>query len=186
MSDINGKVNNTQNVKGTVSNTKSLSGSTSVNIGLIPNVQIGTTTSLEMGQEAYVELDDNSTRLNPIFNFGIPKGEPGEKGETGKDGVDGQDGYTPVKGVDYFTEEDIDSLNIASKEYVDNAIVNAELGGGGDLSNYYTKEEIDNKIPNLEDYALKSEIPDVSAYQTEEEVTALINEAIGGIENGSY
>lgn len=39
---------------------------------------------------------------------------------------------------------------------------------------------------NLADYALKSEIPDVSEFQTEEEVTALINEAIGGIENGSY
>ena len=31
---------------------------------------------------------------------------PGEKGEDGKDGVDGEDGYTPVKGVDYFTEAD--------------------------------------------------------------------------------
>lgn len=27
-------------------------------------------------------------------------------GEPGKDGVDGKDGYTPVKGTDYFTEED--------------------------------------------------------------------------------
>lgn len=32
----------------------------------------------------------------------------------GKDGADGKDGYTPQKGVDYFTEEDIASLNIPS------------------------------------------------------------------------
>lgn len=33
------------------------------------------------------------------------------KGESGKNGTNGQDGHTPVKGVDYFTEEDIKSLN---------------------------------------------------------------------------
>lgn len=32
------------------------------------------------------------------------QGEPGIQGEKGKDGKDGSDGYTPVKGVDYFTE----------------------------------------------------------------------------------
>ena len=57
---------------------------------------------------------------------------------------------------------------------------------GIDLTNFYTKEEVDDKIPSLENYALKSEIPDVSSFQTEEEVNALISEAIGGIENGSY
>lgn len=44
-----------------------------------------------------------------------PQGIPGEsgkdgaagpQGEPGKDGVDGKDGRTPVKGEDYFTEED--------------------------------------------------------------------------------
>ena len=45
-------------------------------------------------------------------------------------------------------------------------------GGGGnvDLSNYATKDEI----------------PDVSAFQTAEQVSLLINEALGVIENGSY
>ena len=179
MSDINGKVN-IQNIKGSVSNAKNLTGTPGINVGATPNIQIGTITTLETEQEAYVELDSNSTRLNPIFNFGIPKGKSGE------DGVDGQDGYTPVKGVDYFTEEDIASLNLVLKEYVDDAISNAQLGGNVNLSNYYTKEEVDNKIPNLENYALKNEIPDVSTFQTEKQVTVLINEAIGGIENGSY
>lgn len=53
-----------------------------------------------------------------------------------------------------------------------------------DLSNYATKEYVDNAIDNIEvpetnvdlsSYALKSEIPDVSGYQTEAQVIALIN-----------
>lgn len=43
------------------------------------------------------------------------KGDTGETGADGKDGVDGKDGYTPIKGVDYFTPEDIASLNIPTK-----------------------------------------------------------------------
>lgn len=34
------------------------------------------------------------------------KGEPGADGQNGADGAPGSDGYTPVKGTDYFTEED--------------------------------------------------------------------------------
>lgn len=34
-------------------------------------------------------------------------GQPGADGAPGADGKDGEDGYTPVKGVDYFTEEEI-------------------------------------------------------------------------------
>lgn len=52
-------------------------------------------------------------------------------------------------------------------------------GGSADLSNYYTKEQIDAKgylteHQSLANYALKSEIPDVSGYQTEAQVLALI------------
>lgn len=56
-----------------------------------------------------------------VLTIGVPKGdtgaqgpqgiqgEPGPKGETGakgETGPAGADGYTPVKGVDYFTDED--------------------------------------------------------------------------------
>lgn len=47
-----------------------------------------------------------------------PQGEqgiPGQTGPSGRDGKDGEDGYTPIKGVDYFTEEDIDELHIPKK-----------------------------------------------------------------------
>lgn len=41
------------------------------------------------------------------------KGDQGEKGETGAQGAagaDGQDGYTPVKGVDYYTDEEKEEI----------------------------------------------------------------------------
>ena len=34
------------------------------------------------------------------------QGIPGPKGDTGADGEPGKDGYTPVRGTDYWTEED--------------------------------------------------------------------------------
>ena len=46
------------------------------------------------------------------------KGDRGERGADGKDGIngaDGKDGYTPQKGVDYFTAQDIKSLGIDDK-----------------------------------------------------------------------
>jgi hypothetical protein len=52
-------------------------------LGLTPNIQVGTTEMLDPNASAIVELDANSTKLNPILNFGIPKGEKGEKGDAG-------------------------------------------------------------------------------------------------------
>lgn len=50
-----------------------------------------------------------------------PPGEPGSDGEKGEQGEPGEPGYTPVRGTDYWTEEDIAEI----KSYVDEAI----LGG---------------------------------------------------------
>ena len=33
-------------------------------------------------------------------------GKDGAPGEPGKDGADGKDGYTPLKGIDYYTDAD--------------------------------------------------------------------------------
>ena len=104
----------------------------------------------------------------------------------------GEDGYTPVKGVDYWTEEDkkeiIESIDfpdaleevyigeeepgersdalfwlkpdgeddgdLATEEYVNQKIAEAQLGGGSggsvDLENYYTKTEVDAAIEQIE------------------------------------
>lgn len=50
-----------------------------------------------------------------------PQGIQGEQGPAGVDGEDGADGYSPVRGTDYWTEEDKAEI----KAYVDEAI----LGG---------------------------------------------------------
>lgn len=47
-----------------------------------------------------------------------PQGKKGDKGDTGERGEKGEKGDTPVRGVDYFTESDIEefSENFATKE----------------------------------------------------------------------
>ena len=100
----------------------------------------------------------------------------------------------------------------ATETYVNQQIANAQLGGGDvDLSDYYTKAQTDAAIKaakpdltgyatqswvegkgyltqhqDLSKYALKTEIPDVSGYQTAEQVNAAIVAYVGVIENGSY
>lgn len=78
-------------------------------------------------------------------------------------GPRGENGHTPVKGVDYFTQEDIDFIvaevekgNYATVEYVDSMIENIPEV---DLSDYYTKEQVDQAISaDLDDYALKTDL----------------------------
>lgn len=52
---------------------------------------------------------------------GVP-GIDGEQGPPGTQGPAGADGYTPVRGMDYWTEADITSI----KSYVDDAILGGE------------------------------------------------------------
>ena len=63
----------------------------------------------------------------------------------------------------WVNPEETKLTELATKAYVDEAIANVDISG------------ID-----LSDYALKSEIPDVSAFKTEEEIIALIEEHGGG------
>lgn len=44
----------------------------------------------------------------------------GKDGVIGKDGASGEDGYTPIRGTDYWTTEDINTI----KSYVNDAIIN--------------------------------------------------------------
>lgn len=75
----------------------------------------------------------------PIQYVGIP-GPEGKPGKDGKQGPQGPKGDTPVKGIDYFTPQDIaaiadqvpvpevDLSDYASKSYVETAIRGAETG----------------------------------------------------------
>lgn len=58
--------------------------------GVTPNITIGTVTTLEAGQQATVV--NSGTKENPIFDFGIPKGENGSNGERGERGERGANG----------------------------------------------------------------------------------------------
>ena len=69
-----------------------------------------------------------------------PKGDKGDTGEQGLQGPKGDKGDTPIKGIDYFTNEDIESLGIDDK--ADKATT---LSGYG-ITDAYTKTEIDNKV----------------------------------------
>lgn len=52
------------------------------------------------------------------------KGDKGDTGEKGADGSNGNDGYTPVRGTDYWTQEDIDTI----KAYIDTELGVIENG----------------------------------------------------------
>lgn len=97
-----------------------------------------------------------------------PAGEVGPMGPEGPAGKDGADGYTPVKGVDYFTEEDIAALNIPSVEglatetFVINKIAEAELNDKEvDLSGYVTKDELELKADKEAVEAVKAELKEL-------------------------
>lgn len=62
------------------------------------------TVAAEESAEANVVKTETDDGIH--LDFTLPKGEKGEKG------------HTPVKGVDYFTEEDIEALNLAKKEEI--------------------------------------------------------------------
>lgn len=71
------------------------------------------------------------------------KGETGERGEKGQDGTNGKnglDGYTPVRGKDYWTNEDVLAIKEHCNSYIDSqlAIINERLTS-------LTEKEIENE-----------------------------------------
>ena len=84
------------------------------------------------------------------------------------------------------------TAGLATEQYVNDAIANINIPEV-DLTNYYTKSEVDAKIPNTSgfltevpaEYITETELT-AKGYQTEEQVNALINTALGVIENGTY
>lgn len=77
------------------------------------------------GKSAYQTwLDLGNTGTEQEFLDSL-KGADGQDGSNGTDGTDGEDGYTPVRGTDYWTEEDIQAMKDYCKSYIDTDI----LGG---------------------------------------------------------
>lgn len=49
-------------------------------------------------------------------------GASGKDGTNGTNGTNGQDGYTPVRGTDYWTSQDISSIESYCDTYIDGKI----------------------------------------------------------------
>ena len=83
----------------------------------------------------------------------------GPKGEQGLQGEKGEDGATPVKGVDYFTEAEMDTIEAFINTVVDEAIKTIDVDNiEVDLSDYATIEYVDSKDNTNEVEALKKEL----------------------------
>ena len=78
---------------------------------------------------------------------------------------------------------DVDLTGYATEQYVDDAIEAIEIPEATDLSNYYTKAEVDLLIPTTTGFITMSEV-EAKGYQTEAQVNSLINTAISAIVNG--
>lgn len=79
----------------------------------------------------YYDKKEVDAKLETIELTPGPQGEPGEKGEPGTIGPQGEPGPAPVKGVDYFTEEDIAEItaacsNVYYLNYVSGGTISAE------------------------------------------------------------
>lgn len=113
-----------------------------------------------------------------------PKGDKGDQGDRGPKGEKGADGYTPVKGVDYFTPEDIAELNIPSKEYLETIENEASSAKGEAMANTAFRLETSPKLEKLrEDVDIHQrwlEYNDGKHVNFEEDITNLKNQ-IGDI-----
>ena len=99
-----------------------------------------------------------TTTITITNTDGVPKEVEILDGEQGEQGEQGDPGYTPQKGIDYFTPEDIASLNIPRKTSDLNNDSGFITNSTDTLTNYYKKSEtynkteIDSKISSVYKY----------------------------------
>lgn len=136
------------------------------------------------------------------------KGDKGEDGRDGRDGIDGVngrdgvDGYTPIKGVDYFTQGDIDEIisqidippsyematstdmsDWSSGKVVDAAALKTDFNNALYLLN--TKADT-RSLANVAFSGAYTDLVDQPTILTTSDVNALIDAKLGVIENGTY
>lgn len=116
-------------------------------------------------------------------------GPVGPVGPTGDSGVYvGAEEPTDPDALVWINPEGEASEALATKEYVDEAIqaavegIEPGTGGNVDLTNYYTKTEVDAKIPDVSGFATDDDVAQaVSGLASETFVTTKITEAqLGG------
>lgn len=115
------------------------------------------------------------------------------KGETGNSGVFlGDEPPVDEEITVWIAPEEGGASDIITQEKLEEALESIEV----DLTDYYTKEQVNEAIANIDipevdlsSYATKEEIPDVSGFQTAEQVQTAITtalSAIGVAEEGAY
>lgn len=127
---------------------------------ITPEEISGVNTVVNILEEEITKVDSLETELRDLITdiqnkldngeFDGKDGKDGRDGQDGRDGVDGkdgQDGYTPQKGIDYFTEQDIEEIE------------------GDILNEVYTKSETDTLLEGKADV---EDIPDVSSFITKD------------------
>lgn len=90
------------------------------------------------------------TTANGSFTTPNLKGDPGEKGEPGENGADGQDGKEGLPGADGKSAYDIaveHGFEGTEQEWLDSMKAPDVI-----LSDYYTSDEVDNKIGEIKKY----------------------------------
>lgn len=92
----------------------------------------GATFIPNVSEEGIISWSNDKDLPNPSpVNIKGPKGDQGIQGEHGIQGLpgeNGQDGYTPKRGIDYWTQEDITTINNYIDDYIDNNYLSL-LGG---------------------------------------------------------
>lgn len=134
------------------------------------------------GDLSWTPTKEEMEQVDTVNIKGIP-GEPGKKGDPGERGLQGEPGVyigdAPGADDTVWIYPDGSADDLATKEYVDNAIANASIGGSEiDLSDYATKKYVDDAIkdidipeaPDLSKYALKSEIPSLDGYAKKSDI----------------
>lgn len=77
-----------------------------INPAEVPDVGLTIEDVKALGYITEEEVDSKIDAIELTPGPQGPQGEKGEPGVNGANGIDGKDGYTPVKGTDYWTEED--------------------------------------------------------------------------------
>lgn len=80
-----------------------------------------------------------------------PVGPIGPQGNQGIQGPKGDDGYTPVKGVDYFTQNDINSIKTPIMDYC-----NAQIRNNNSFAVYFNNYSIE--FENISDLGLNCDL----------------------------
>lgn len=105
-----------------------------------------------------IDAEGNLSWTPTAANMEIPaetniKGPQGEPGKDGEDGIYVGSSEPTGEELIWINPDGQPASDFATEEYVDEAIAAAQLGGSGgeiNLSNYYTKAQVDKAIQEIE------------------------------------